>query len=175
MKSGPTKHERNCKKETKGAKEGNLALATLSLSKWRLTQSQRVLNDSSFDDSWAILSTAFTQIHNKNASELSFEVLYRNAYTVVLHKEGEKLYSAAKQVVAAHLKTIAAGEMQAAYQELVNAPGTRDYEKQDAGVRFLKVVRDAWEDHTLCMKMIRDVLMYLVLSHHGPSSHQECC
>lgn len=109
-----------------------------------------------------MLSKAFTEIHNKNASELSFEVLYRNAYTLVLHKDGEKLYTAAKQVVGAHLEDVASGDVHAAWQELVNAPGTRDYEKQDAGVRFLKVVRDAWEEHTLCMKMIRDVLMYLV-------------
>jgi cullin 3 len=111
-----------------------------------------------------VLSKAFTQIHKKNASELSFEVLYRNAYTLVLHKDGEKLYAAAKQVVGEHLEDVAAGAVHNAWQELVNAPGTRDYEKQDAGVRFLKVVRDAWEDHTLCMKMIRDVLMYLVRS-----------
>lgn len=93
---------------------------------------------------------------------MSFEVLYRNAYTLVLHKDGEKLYAAAKEVVGKHLETGAAGVVHAAWQELVNAPGTREAEKQDAGVRFLKVVRDAWEEHTLCMKMIRDVLMYLV-------------
>ena len=55
-----------------------------------------------------LLSKAFTEIHNKNASELSFEVLYRNAYTLVLHKDGEKLYAAAKQVVGAHLEDVAA-------------------------------------------------------------------
>jgi cullin 3 len=128
---------------------------------------QRVLNDNNFDASWAILSKAFAEIHNKNASELSFEVLYRNAYTVVLHKDGEKLYNAAKQVVATHLKRVAEAEVYDAYQELVNAPGTRDYEKQYAGARFLKEVRDAWEDHTLCMRMIRDVLMYLVPTAHS--------
>ena len=126
------------------------------------TDPQRVLTDNNFQESWAVLSKAFTEIHNKNASELSFEVLYRNAYTLVLHKDGQKLYAAAKQVVGSHLEDVAAGDVHAAWQELVNAPGTRDYEKQDAGVRFLKVVRDAWEEHTLCMKMIRDVLMYLV-------------
>ena len=73
------------------------------------------------------------------------------------------MYEAAKEVVGGHLEEVAVGEVHAAWQELVNAPGTRDYEKQDAGVRFLKVVRDAWEDHILCMGMIRDVLMYLVL------------
>jgi cullin 3 len=110
-----------------------------------------------------VLSKAFTEIHNKNASELSFEVLYRNAYNLVLHKDGEKLYAASKKVVADHLRDVADRDVHGAWQELVNAPGTREYEKQDAGVRFLVAVRDAWEDHTLCMKMIRDVLMYLVL------------
>jgi cullin 3 len=89
-------------------------------------------------------------------------VLYRNAYTLVLHKDGEKVYAGAKEVVSEHLKSVATGDVHAAWQELVNAPGTRDAEKQDAGVRFLKIVRDAWEEHALCMKMIRDVLMYLV-------------
>jgi cullin 3 len=125
---------------------------------------QRVLTDNSFEESWSVLSKAFTEIHNKNISELSYEVLYRNAYTLVLHKEGKRLYQAAKEVVEAHLETVAAGDVHSAWQELVSAPGTRDYQKQDAGVRFLKVVRDAWEEHTLCMKMIRDVLSYLVSS-----------
>ena len=109
-----------------------------------------------------MLSQAFTEIHNKNASDLSFEVLYRNAYTLVLHKDGERLYVAAKEVVGSHLETVAAGEVHDAWQELVNAPGTKDSEKLDAGERFLRVVQYAWEEHTLCMKMIRDVLMYLV-------------
>ena len=112
-----------------------------------------------------MLSKAFNQIHNKNASELSFEVLYRNAYNLVLHKEGERLYAATKKVVADHLKEVAAGEVHEACLELINTPGTRDFEKQNAGVRFLQAIRDAWEEHTVCMKMIRDVLMYLVWTH----------
>src|SRR5436190_1501937 len=122
--------------------------------------------DNNFQESWSVLSKAFTEIHNKNASELSFEKLYRNAYNLVLHKDGEKLYAAAKQVVGKHLEDVAARDVHVAWQELVNAPGTRDHEKLDAGVRFLKVVRDSWEEHTVCMKMIRDVLMYLVC--HAP-------
>lgn len=117
-----------------------------------------------------MLSTAFTEIYNKNASELSYEVLYRNAYNLVLHKDGAKLYTAAKQVVSDHLQEVATGDVHAAWQELVNAPGTRDYEKQDAGVRFLKTVREAWEDHILCMKMIKGVLMYLVRSSDNMAS-----
>ena len=39
----------------------------------------------------------------KNNSGLSFEELYRNAYTMVLHKHGEKLYSGLREVATDHL------------------------------------------------------------------------
>ena len=43
---------------------------------------------------WMALRSAIDEIHNKNASSLSFEELYRNAYNLVLHKHGELLYQA---------------------------------------------------------------------------------
>lgn len=46
-------------------------------------------------------STAIGEIHNKNASLLSFEELYRNAYNLVLHKHGDLLYAGVKQSVQA--------------------------------------------------------------------------
>lgn len=46
-------------------------------------------------------STAIGEIHNKNASSLSFEELYRNAYNLVLHKHGDLLYAGVKQSVQA--------------------------------------------------------------------------
>ena len=38
------------------------------------------------------LQGAIHEIHKQNASGLSFEELYRNAYNMVLHKYGEMLY-----------------------------------------------------------------------------------
>ena len=35
-------------------------------------------------------------------------------------------------------------------------------ERRTAGERFLKAVKDAWQDHQLCMAMLADVLMYMV-------------
>jgi hypothetical protein len=35
-------------------------------------------------------------------------------------------------------------------------------ERRAAGERFLGVLKEAWEDHQLCMGMITDVLMYMV-------------
>ena len=45
------------------------------------------------------------EIQRKNNSGLSFEELYRNAYTMVLHKHGERLYSGLKEVVTNHLES----------------------------------------------------------------------
>jgi cullin 3 len=36
---------------------------------------------------WAELSASLREIHTKNASKLSFEELYRNAYKLVLKKK----------------------------------------------------------------------------------------
>ena len=41
---------------------------------------------------WLSLADAMDEIHNRNASSLSFEELYRNAYNLVLHKHGNLLY-----------------------------------------------------------------------------------
>ena len=44
------------------------------------------------ENTWIALKSAIAEIHNQNASTLSFEELYRNAYNLVLHKHGELLY-----------------------------------------------------------------------------------
>ena len=50
---------------------------------------------------WNLLKEAIQEIQKKNNSGLSFEELYRNAYTMVLHKHGERLYSGLREVVTA--------------------------------------------------------------------------
>lgn len=52
---------------------------------------------------WNRLKTAIQEIQKKNNSGLSFEELYRNAYTMVLHKYGERLYNGLRDVVKDHL------------------------------------------------------------------------
>lgn len=53
---------------------------------------------------WVLLKNAIQEIQKKNNSGLSFEELYRNAYTMVLHKHGERLYTGLKEVVTQHLE-----------------------------------------------------------------------
>lgn len=53
---------------------------------------------------WQLLKSAIQEIQKKNNSGLSFEELYRNAYTMVLHKHGERLYTGLRDVVTQHLE-----------------------------------------------------------------------
>eukprot|EP00985_Skeletonema_marinoi_P003422 scaffold1473_cov211-Skeletonema_marinoi.AAC.1 len=44
------------------------------------------------------------EIHNRNASTLSFEELYCNAYNLVLHKHGNLLYEGITERLTVHLR-----------------------------------------------------------------------
>ena len=44
---------------------------------------------------WETIQDAIYKIYNKQASSLSYEELYRTAYSLVLHKHGQMLYESA--------------------------------------------------------------------------------
>ena len=67
--------------------------------------SQITMDERYVENIWQLLRHAIQEIQKKNNSGLSFEELYRNAYTMVLHKHGEKLYSGLRDVVTQHLET----------------------------------------------------------------------
>lgn len=122
-----------------------------------------------FDEAWNILRSSLHEIHSKNASQLSFEELYRHAYKLVLKKKGEMLYQKVKsfeedwlaqtvqpQILASISPTVLCLETEAAtIAATVN-------EKRADGEKLLRALKGAWEDHNLCMNMITDVLMYMV-------------
>ncbi|KAL0274159.1 UNVERIFIED_CONTAM: hypothetical protein PYX00_006651 [Menopon gallinae] len=93
---------------------------------------------------WALLKNAIQEIQKKNNSGLSFEELYRNAYTMVLHKHGERLYSGLREVVTQHLETKVREDVLMALHN-----------------NFLTTLNQAWNDHQTSMVMIRDILMYM--------------
>eukprot|EP01125_Pyxidicula_operculata_P006088 TRINITY_DN2120_c0_g1_i1.p2 TRINITY_DN2120_c0_g1~~TRINITY_DN2120_c0_g1_i1.p2 ORF type:complete len:738 (-),score=168.52 TRINITY_DN2120_c0_g1_i1:345-2558(-) len=105
---------------------------------------QQVSMDPNYaENTWNLLQNAIQEIHRKNASGLSFEELYRNAYNMVLHKYGEKLYNGLKTVVDNHLK-----------EKAEKVASSNDD-------NFLTCLNDTWNDHTQSMLMIRDILMYM--------------
>uniref|UniRef100_A0A023FCK0 Putative cullin n=1 Tax=Triatoma infestans TaxID=30076 RepID=A0A023FCK0_TRIIF len=93
---------------------------------------------------WGLLKSAIQEIQKKNNSGLSFEELYRNAYTMVLHKHGERLYTGLKEVVTHHLET-----------------KVREDVLRSLNNNFLQILNQAWNDHQTSMVMIRDILMYM--------------
>lgn len=119
--------------------------------------------DSQFNDNWERLAQAIREIHKKNASILSFEELYRNAYNMVLHKNGDKLYEGVKRVITQHLEEVASAQIVPNFP-LSGASSSSQTNPVNGvgGANFLKVLKNVWEDHITCMLMIRDILMYMV-------------
>ncbi|XP_073118727.1 cullin-3A-like [Henckelia pumila] len=104
----------------------------------------RVVVDPKYaDKTWAILEHAIHEIYNHNASGLSFEELYRNAYNMVLHKYGDKLYTGLVSTMTKHLKKLA---------ESIEAA---------QGDTFLDELNRKWAEHNKALQMIRDILMYM--------------
>ncbi|EFJ05563.1 hypothetical protein SELMODRAFT_98006 [Selaginella moellendorffii] len=95
------------------------------------------------EKTWKILEDAIHEIYNRNASGLSFEELYRNAYNMVLHKYGEKLYAGLETTMTQHLQEF-----------------SRVIEAAQGGL-FLEELNGKWSEHNKALQMIRDILMYM--------------
>ncbi|KAL5759545.1 hypothetical protein ACOSQ2_018383 [Xanthoceras sorbifolium] len=114
----------------------------------------RVVVDPKYaDKTWKILEHAIHEIYNHNASGLSFEELYRNAYNMVLHKFGEKLYKGLVHTMTLHLIEIS--------KSIEAAQGSL----------FLEELNRKWNDHNKALQMIRDILMYMDRT-YIPSTHK---
>ncbi|RVD85975.1 uncharacterized protein DFL_004273 [Arthrobotrys flagrans] len=112
-----------------------------------------------FDDAWALLSEALQQIYERDASNLSFEELYRTAYKMVLKKHGDPLYNSVNNLVKARLQRVTTTQLKPARPNF--SLTSSDLGRRESGNRFLAAVKQSWEDHQLCLGMITDILMYL--------------
>ncbi|KAF7991879.1 hypothetical protein HCN44_010680 [Aphidius gifuensis] len=113
-------------------------------SKMRIRAFPTTVDEKYVENIWSLLKNAIQEIQKKNNSGLSFEELYRNAYTMVLHKYGERLYTGLKEVVTQHLEN-----------------KVREDVLDSLHNNFLQTLNQAWNDHTTSMTMIRDILMYM--------------
>ena len=107
------------------------------------------------------------QILTRNHSELSFEHLYRNSYKLVLKKKGDFLYENFQQLEQHWLETevrprIVESISHALFAQCTGATNSESpHELRVAGERLMRALKQAWEDHLLCMGMTTDVLMYM--------------
>ncbi|KAJ8951173.1 hypothetical protein NQ314_007713, partial [Rhamnusium bicolor] len=145
-----------------GVREEKENRSNVNYEKWRFNQKGRqdedsclprnhsipnetmTMNEKYVESIWALLKNAIQEIQKKNNSGLSFEELYRNAYTMVLHKHGERLYTGLKEVVTHHLEL-----------------KVREDVLKSLHNNFLMTLNQAWNDHQTSMVMIRDILMYM--------------
>mmetsp|Transcript_19410 Transcript_19410/g.45154 ORF Transcript_19410/g.45154 Transcript_19410/m.45154 type:complete len:776 (+) Transcript_19410:417-2744(+) len=101
------------------------------------------MDKTSAKQTWNVLAKAIDEIYNRNASQLSFEELYRNAYNLVLHKHGTLLYEGVTEKINSHLyKTT---------ERLSNVPNNS----------LLEELANTWTEHQITMIMVRDILMYM--------------
>lgn len=128
--------------------------ATEKVSMEKCVLLQATIDEQYVTQTWDLLKRAIQEIQRKNNSGLSFEELYRNAYTMVLHKHGERLYNGLKEVIQEHMAVVRA----------------KIVESMQTGV-FLETVADSWTDHTVAMVMIRDILMYMDRIYVAQNTH----
>ncbi|XP_066266185.1 cullin-3-A-like [Branchiostoma lanceolatum] len=121
-----------------------MSLKSKKDTKMRIRAFPMTMDEKYVNSIWALLKNAIQEIQKKNNSGLSFEELYRNAYTMVLHKHGEKLYTGLREVVTEHL----VNKVRVDVLESLNN-------------NFLQTLNSAWNDHQTSMVMIRDILMYM--------------
>lgn len=113
-----------------------------------------------------MLATAIREIHNHNASKLSFEEIYRYAYNLVIQKHGELLYTGVKGLVRDNLDRLAKEQIVPLFPTTgLNEPMQQAHQ----GEQLLKSVKDVWEDHSKCSLKLKAVLTYMV--RHTPA----CC
>jgi cullin 3 len=123
--------------------------------------------EGNFEVMWDILRSALRSIHEKNASKLSFEQLYRASYKIVLNKKGDKLYERVKefeeqwfasQVMPTIRKLITSNLINITKGGIASITAN---ERRLTGEAFLKGLHASWSDHIMTMNMTTDVLMYM--------------
>jgi len=93
---------------------------------------------------WEALANAIDEIYNRNASQLSFEELYRNAYNLVLHKHGTLLYEGVSEKLSSHLlETVG---------RLAEAPESS----------LLEEVAATWSEHQVSLYCVGGGLLFVV-------------
>ncbi|KAK9438818.1 Cullin-3 [Metarhizium brunneum] len=133
----------------------------------RIVRPNAAGEDGDFENCWNMLKEALRDIHNKSCGRLSFEELYRAAYKIVLKKKGGVLYERVKQFEEQWFAEHVIPKIEVLVtKSLINVGIDRNLassvnERRQTGEKFLKGLRDTWEDHNMSMNMTADILMYL--------------
>lgn len=81
---------------------------------------------------------------------------------------GDELYEKVKQLeqswLQSNVQKLITESISVSLLRTQNSTDAQDQssERREAGEKFLAALKDAWEDHQLCMGMVTDVMMYMV-------------
>ncbi|KAH7927936.1 Cullin-domain-containing protein [Leucogyrophana mollusca] len=126
--------------------------------KTKIKPPRKHVSDVSMDETWSKLQANIREIHNHNASSLSFEENHRFAYNMVLYKQGGVLYHGVCKLVADNVDRLAKNDITPTFP----SGGDDDPTQQSqAGELLLKALRRVWDDHTGNMSKLRDILKYM--------------
>lgn len=127
------------------------------------------MDTTSASQTFSSLADAMDEIHNRNASTLSFEELYRNAYNLVLHKHGGLLYDGVQDRLTVHLRE--SGGMLVRIAREQDIEGGRSIggrsnimgrsAASDQQYKLLQELCTIWKEHRITMVMVRDIFMYM--------------
>eukprot|EP00357_Protocruzia_adherens_P016205 CAMPEP_0115041442 /NCGR_PEP_ID=MMETSP0216-20121206/45523_1 /TAXON_ID=223996 /ORGANISM="Protocruzia adherens, Strain Boccale" /LENGTH=755 /DNA_ID=CAMNT_0002423067 /DNA_START=45 /DNA_END=2312 /DNA_ORIENTATION=- len=106
-------------------------------------RNQLAFSEEQAKEAWNTLENAIDKIHKRQASNLSFEELYRLAYNLVLNKRGDQLYAGVTQAIITFLKTETTEVSRCGNDEI------------------LSVIHRKWTEHKTKMTTIKDILMYM--------------
>ncbi|KAF8135043.1 Cullin-domain-containing protein [Boletus edulis] len=112
----------------------------------------------SAEETWSRLSKNIREIHNHNASKLSFEENYRYAYNMVLYKSGSMLYKGVCQLVTENVERLAQEEIVPTFP---SRGGSDPMQQGQEAELLLRALRRVWDDHTGNMSKLRDILKYM--------------
>ncbi|KAJ1971526.1 hypothetical protein H4R35_005211 [Dimargaris xerosporica] len=121
-------------------------------------------------EGWQRLARAIQEIYRRNASQLSYEEVYRSAYTMVVHGKGEQLYQGIQGLIAEHLesriKSQLLGHTPTIPMEMALPSATSSLPKASLSTpaaisHILLAIEDIWTEHLTCLLLFKDILMYM--------------
>ncbi|CAF1040474.1 unnamed protein product [Adineta steineri] len=113
--------------------------------KMRIRQFFNAMEIQSIDPLWSnSLKPGIEKLLSGFYNEPNFDELYRAAYTVVLHRHGQKLYENTRELILEHL-------VEKVRPKLAGLSSTE----------FLVTLKQTWDSYEKSMDMIRCILMYM--------------
>eukprot|EP00761_Pharyngomonas_kirbyi_P013194 gb/GECH01013221.1/.p1 GENE.gb/GECH01013221.1/~~gb/GECH01013221.1/.p1 ORF type:complete len:750 (+),score=201.49 gb/GECH01013221.1/:1-2250(+) len=123
----------------------------LSMPSWMRTQhEQKEKPADKKNQKWTVLKEAIGQIYEEQAAKLSFQVLYENAFHLVLYKQGDLLYNGVQETIRNYIHSMR--------QKILECDDST----------FLGVLLDNWFKHRKAVLLIRDILLYMEKTYVEP-------